>query len=285
MQGEVKLPYGLRNGSMIHIREVQRGINCGCVCPACGERLVANKGNVRAHHFSHYRTKQCVKAFETTLHKLAKQRIQEKLKIVLPGHDKWLPESEMMQQTPAKIFDLVSVEAEKLVGSVRPDLICHTARGKFFVEIKVTHKVNHEKRNQLVELGIPTLEIDLGRVGKCHVFDALDELLFGEPKVSAWVFHPLCEKARKNKDEHFRRKALAVEAKIREIEEKTRGVWTADQLQPPPKYTGKGLPREATCRYCGAYTIHWTIYDYSDDLCICKQCGGGGYRREQESLW
>ena len=41
------IPFGLRNGRLVEVHEVPRGLKCGCVCPdpACGRPLVARKGS------------------------------------------------------------------------------------------------------------------------------------------------------------------------------------------------------------------------------------------------
>ena len=41
------------NGRMVHVDDVPNGLNCGCSCPCCHERLQARHGEVRAHGFAH----------------------------------------------------------------------------------------------------------------------------------------------------------------------------------------------------------------------------------------
>lgn len=53
------LIYALKDGELIHISEADRGLACGCRCPACGEMLVARKGPVKVHHFAHYSSQGC----------------------------------------------------------------------------------------------------------------------------------------------------------------------------------------------------------------------------------
>ena len=56
MFGEVKNPFGLRNGVHITVNdlsETERGLACNCVCPLCKEPFEARLGNVRIHHFAH----------------------------------------------------------------------------------------------------------------------------------------------------------------------------------------------------------------------------------------
>jgi len=51
------LPYGSKNGHLIHISEVERGAT-DLRCPYCQAELLAKKGKVMTHHFAH-RTKSC----------------------------------------------------------------------------------------------------------------------------------------------------------------------------------------------------------------------------------
>jgi len=36
--------YAAKNGRLVHIFEVDRGADCGCVCVVCGGTMVAKKG-------------------------------------------------------------------------------------------------------------------------------------------------------------------------------------------------------------------------------------------------
>ena len=56
MYGEVKNPFGLRNGIYITINdlnETERGLACNCVCPLCKGPFEARLGAIRVHHFAH----------------------------------------------------------------------------------------------------------------------------------------------------------------------------------------------------------------------------------------
>ena len=56
MYGEVKNPFGLRNGRYITVndlREDERGLACNCICPLCKDRFEARLGDIRIHHFAH----------------------------------------------------------------------------------------------------------------------------------------------------------------------------------------------------------------------------------------
>lgn len=56
-------------GKICCISEAANGGRCGCVCAACGEPLVARKGDVRVHHFAHKSNYECVYANEVAIYK------------------------------------------------------------------------------------------------------------------------------------------------------------------------------------------------------------------------
>lgn len=67
-----------KDGCLVGVDEVKTGQECDCVCPACGESLVArNNGKIRKHHFAHKSGIECKFAHESMLHLLAKERIQK----------------------------------------------------------------------------------------------------------------------------------------------------------------------------------------------------------------
>jgi hypothetical protein len=43
--------YALKNDEIVHTSEVESGLKCECICPACGARLIARKGTKVLHHF------------------------------------------------------------------------------------------------------------------------------------------------------------------------------------------------------------------------------------------
>lgn len=73
------LKYALNyEGKLVHIDDVETGNNCGCICPACKEPLMAkNRGKIKIHHFAHQSGADCAAAYETILHLLAKEKVQE----------------------------------------------------------------------------------------------------------------------------------------------------------------------------------------------------------------
>ena len=75
-----KLIYALKDGNIVSIDDVPSGKECGCVCPACGDELIARKGQKRMHHFAHRSNEDCEYGYESSLHLAAKTffRVQRK---------------------------------------------------------------------------------------------------------------------------------------------------------------------------------------------------------------
>lgn len=55
------------NGHWRSVAEVERGLQCGCRCPACDGPVVAKQGEVRVHHFAHHDRRECRHALEASL--------------------------------------------------------------------------------------------------------------------------------------------------------------------------------------------------------------------------
>ena len=69
---------------LMFVDDVPNGLECGCVCPGCKEKLIAkNDGKIREHHFAHASNKECITGYQTMIHLLAKAIIFNKM--VLPG--------------------------------------------------------------------------------------------------------------------------------------------------------------------------------------------------------
>ena len=101
-----KLNLGLKDGKLLKVSDVESGLKCGCICPACEHPLVAKKGELKVHHFAHHKSAECNKAIETSLHLAAKEILEKQKKIKIPnvnlsigavyGDDYQLYESQML---------------------------------------------------------------------------------------------------------------------------------------------------------------------------------------------
>ncbi len=146
---EFDLSYGLKNGKLVFIDEVDRGLECGCFCPHCGGKLIAKKGEVNQHHFAHYQVENCGKGVETALHLLGKQVLMEEQAVRLPDEES------------VELLTAVEVERRRLgyvadVGAVLVD-----TGEDIDLEIKVTHGIDEAKLTKVISNNAKMVEIDL----------------------------------------------------------------------------------------------------------------------------
>lgn len=86
MDASIKTAYACKNGQLVHVSTVERGLKCGCYCPNCRNPVIARKGIKRAYHFAHTRGTECMGAAETVLHLLAKEIVEELSSISIPEY-------------------------------------------------------------------------------------------------------------------------------------------------------------------------------------------------------
>ena len=79
---QVKQEYGIHNECLIHISESES--KKIYLCPCCNSELIAKKGKIKIHHFSHKNLDACGGALETSLHIMAKEILSQSNTILLP---------------------------------------------------------------------------------------------------------------------------------------------------------------------------------------------------------
>ena len=174
------LKYGLKDGQLLHINDVENGLSCGCVCPSCGGVLEACQGKHNQYHFKHYRIADCNHGSETALHIMAKSIVAKSKLVYLPNIPIEINNSYSRgrygQSFKGSMCDYNESYIEK---DITPDFRCDVLLKKFVradvrrnlfqqyepdclnVEIKVTHKVDFEKKLKIYNANLETIEIDL----------------------------------------------------------------------------------------------------------------------------
>ena len=130
------LVIGLKNGEPIHVDQVLRGLKCDCVCPYCGEQLVAKQGNILSHHFAHVSEKECSYSVQTAIHYEAKKFLSMAKTIKLPPVYYSLDEKRTpIQIRPEQQIVFDNVELEKKQDNIIPDIVGYYNGKKIFIEI------------------------------------------------------------------------------------------------------------------------------------------------------
>lgn len=166
MPAQIRIPFAARpDGSLVHVSQVESGFHADCLCLGCGKPLVARKGPILVHHFSHHGAVEC--NAETVLHKAAKRILSERL------------EAAMASKTPVQFAwecprcegrhcgDLVrrasGLAVEKGIAERRPDIALYGPTGAphVAIEVVVTHEPEpgarefyRERNIQLVEFHV-----------------------------------------------------------------------------------------------------------------------------------
>lgn len=188
-----------KDGKIVSVTDVERGLACNCICPACKEVLIAKQGVVRVWHFSHASGTECLTGAESALHLAAKHLIEKSQGMMVPELrvrksfyflDGRAATEEACIGADWIAFEQVSLEEP--IGSIRPDLIAQIGSTRYLIEIAVTHFVDHEKFAAIEKLGLPALEISLNLMDR-DILDwaALEEAVIHGTTAKAWLFHPV----------------------------------------------------------------------------------------------
>lgn len=187
-----RLQYALYDNMLIHIDDVQRGLDCGCICPSCGSKLIARKGSKKIHHFAHYNSEECNNCIETSIHMLAKEILSEEMRIKIPAvYLSFSPESYKDEQLiyDEQLVKFDKVYLEKRIDDIIPDVVLELNGSKLLVEIYVTHGVDEQKENKIKEIGISTLLIDLSNQDYEISKEYLKEILLNDTDNKKWIYN------------------------------------------------------------------------------------------------
>ena len=150
---EVKLPCAIdQDGKTVYIQQAKNGLACGCFCPGCMQPVVAkNSGAKRKPHFAHQNTTECEHGYQSALHYLAKDCFLEMQQLAFIKNGK--PER----------YKIDSVELEKRIDEIIPDIVVVCDGKRFIVEIYVTHAVDEKKKDKIKALRLSAVEINLSQ--------------------------------------------------------------------------------------------------------------------------
>ena len=157
-----EITYALNaENKLVNVNDAPNGEDCNCFCPKCHAEMVAkNNGKVRVHHFAHASKSECIGAYQTMIHLLAKEIVCETRILPLAQNGKLLAAAE--------------VWLEEKIDEIIPDvlgIVPITYNGTnqvigylpIIVEIYVTHKVDNIKAEKIKKLGIPAVEVNLSK--------------------------------------------------------------------------------------------------------------------------
>jgi len=198
MDSPHKTGYAYKNGLLVHVSEVPRGLDCGCVCVVCGNTLIARKGYQRRHHFAHATETDCLGAAESALHLVSKALIGELSFINLPAYNFTKTReiktgaivSHQQQIAKGGKANITAVKIESQCNGFIPDIILDCGPKKIIIEIAVTRKVDRNKMRHIRKHGLPAIEIQLDLSDAMLSRDELLRKLRDDTSSKKWIFHP-----------------------------------------------------------------------------------------------
>lgn len=149
----LKIPYGLKDGRLVHVSTVDAGKACGCLNPLDEKTpLIARRGEKKRAHFAAKVMCDPVAARETVFHLLAKQTLSDRRCLSLPPIKLELDHRlyHMILKPPATIEHLEVASEQTLADSdFRADSLVSLQAGStkrsLVVEWLVTHKCDAAK--------------------------------------------------------------------------------------------------------------------------------------------
>lgn len=190
--------YAQRDGTLMHVSEVARGLACGCSCVKCNERMVAKKGRKRRQHFAHYVQSECSGSAETALHILGKEIIRELRDIEIPAYVFGLPNRIAKTKAHSKGHLIVKggtamidhAESEVAIGGIVADSIITCGGKSLIIELAVTHPIDKLKVRKLRRIGLPAIQIHLRREDSLMTRKEISNKIQKSVSAKEWVFHP-----------------------------------------------------------------------------------------------
>lgn len=190
--------YGIRDGQLVFIGDVSRGLACNCICARCSRRLIAKKGAKRRPHFAHHERTECRGAPESVLHRLSKELLAQMDAITIPPYEftrrRTTKTGRIIHHeiTVAKgghvRVDRVIVEASQ-EGFV-PDIIIESDSKRLIVEVAVSSKVTRVKLRRMRKRDLPAIEIRLDAGDSLLPREELRAKLQSDLGCKIWLFHP-----------------------------------------------------------------------------------------------
>lgn len=219
---DVKLLYGLKENELISIDEVESGLSCDCICPACKKQLIAKKGKVNVHHFAHYQTADCNGGLETALHLLSKDIIANQNTFSTP--ELYYPGTKYMIY-PKMDIPIDNVRLEKKLGGIIPDIIIESKGKILIIEIVVNNDISWEKLRKIETQNIPTIAIYAKYLFRHLYFkkdfglknnEFLNEIVNGTD-FKRWIHNPKIKKIKTNLKSNYSEEKIVKSFKTEEM--------------------------------------------------------------------
>ena len=183
------------DGKIVHISEIERGLACSCVCPSCGDMLVARKGTEVGHHFAHSSGEDCKNGFTASLYYAFLRGISELGYIQLPPYSKNRSVVEdgsglhvIMPQAKVRVN---RAEVTKRAGEVT-GIVMYCGEKPLILKLLTAYTTGRKNIAKIETVGLPVIEIGLSREDEINNSMVLS-LLKNPTKQVYWVYNKRAE--------------------------------------------------------------------------------------------
>ncbi len=192
-----KITYALTaDGRVLHISEAERGMNCDCLCPGCGEKLIARKGSELGHHFAHSSGVDCKSGYDASLCYAFLRGITELGWIQLPAYirNRSIVDdgSGFHILAPAAKVKISKVELTRKAGIGITGLIAYCGEKPMRIRILTAYTISKTNFANVKAAGLPVLEIDLSREDVINN-EIIRGMLTSPPSNVHWVYNKRAE--------------------------------------------------------------------------------------------
>lgn len=206
----LKNPFGLKERTIVKVEDVSRGLECGCVCPNCGDRLIARQGDEKVWHFAH-ENEECSGAVEAAVHMIALQHLLGVKSITIPEFVFLLPGKDWVE--PVRRVNVRSAKSITLIEGARDDVELNCAGQRLLVHLAVGQESDDQKRVLLRERGLSAITIDLSPFLLAPTSFNVEESVSG--KHTSWLHNESFKQARiALKSDTWRRQGVTSAKKI-----------------------------------------------------------------------
>lgn len=196
------LKYGLEKHSkkLLHVDSAKNGLKCECVCPSCGDKLVAkNKGTKdKENHFSHYTVVENRNCLMTQLHLIAQDFFLKSKTFLIPEVS--FEYKGAVLSYAALNTSVNNAELEVRLGRYFADTFLCTDHSEIAIEVCVTHENEDDKTAYYRQSKISSIEYDFSSYLNRNIDEAIKDLEANKVPYKwlyEWCREPLIQKHEK----------------------------------------------------------------------------------------
>jgi len=195
-----RINVALKDNKIVTIDEVERGLDCGCVCIHCHSRLVARKGDEREHHFAHYDECETMDCYEYAFRESTKKAFSEAGEINLPIN-RLNEKNEVVNEVfPFKYSSVEILNSVKRSGNGLEILVELKNEKDVPLDVLICtcNKSRKNLENETFRDNISRIRVNLSNV-QALTFDEFCRFLSSDIQSKEWIYNRKTDdKARKN---------------------------------------------------------------------------------------